>query len=415
MEQPTSMEADGDTLNSNDGETITSEMQESDNNNNNSENSNQALAEETRQDNRSYECDVCFMKFTQFANMRRHKLSHSGIRPFECRLCSRRFFRKDHLVEHTVRKHSKQRPLRCPFCAKTFPTVPLLKCHLSNAHSSGYNPKENICSICGFVATTPGGAKIHYMTYHVRRALRPTSPPPMGLSALLGHYPSQQPDIIGTLGGEQPYRSITGGQADSYPEISPRITNVRSHHEETKADEAEEDGIVVVKTEVQSSEPDKEGEYDEASARERTTEEFSTEHGTWPATQSSSSQDQCLTSSGSAQWNSTPMHGNDLGIVISPPPQVSGSFGTTTGEEKLEEKQRSTPETSTADGDSGVDMRCPTAFACHYCDVVFYDRTMYLLHRGMHSLHRPWRCNLCGHLCKHRYDFASHIIAHSHA
>lgn len=409
MEQPTSMEADGDTLNSNEGETITSELHDNDSGNN--ESTTVVPAEEPRQDNRSYECDVCFMKFTQFANMRRHKLSHSGIRPFECRLCSRRFFRKDHLVEHTVRKHSKQRPLRCPFCAKTFPTVPLLKCHLSNNHSSGYNPKENICSICGFVATTPGGAKIHYMTYHVRRALRPSSPPPMRLSALLGHYPSQQPDMtIGTLGGDSFCTPVAGGTPSEmqleYQEISPRITNVRSQQEESK--ENEDEGTVIVKTEVQSSEADKDGDEEDTVSSNKNGEEANA--GTWTM----SSQEHSFTV-GTSQWNSTAISGNDLGIVISPPPQASGAYGVHPGEEKLDEKQRSTPETSTADGDSGVDMRCPTAFACHYCDVVFYDRTLYLLHRGMHSLHRPWRCNLCGHLCKHRYDFASHIIAHSHA
>ncbi|KAH9372841.1 hypothetical protein HPB48_012746 [Haemaphysalis longicornis] len=360
-------------------------------------------------DNRSYECDVCFMRFTQFANMRRHKLSHSGIRPFECRLCLRRFFRKDHLVEHTVRKHSKQRPLRCPFCAKTFPSVPMLKCHLSNAHSSGYSPRSNICNICGFVATSPGGAKIHYMTYHVRRALRsssPTSESSPGLASLLSStYQNANSDVC-TLGGNSMgamdiYRNESSDDGvngievhhieGDYSEISPRITS-----------DDDDEGLVVIKSELHDSVSDL---LDHGF--------ITSDTGNWTMPSSSSSQEHSSLGAG-GQWSATSVHGNhDLGIVISPPP--TGAYGSATVADKGEEKQmRSTPETSTADGDSGVDMRYPSPLACQYCDVVFYDRTLYLLHRGAHSFRKPWRCNLCGHQCKHRYDFASHLVAHPH-
>lgn len=406
-------------------------------------------------DNRSYECDVCFMRFTQFANMRRHKLSHSGIRPFECRLCLRRFFRKDHLVEHTVRKHSKQRPLRCPFCAKTFPSVPMLKNHLSNAHSSGYSPRSNICNICGFVATSAGGAKIHYMTYHVRRALRSSSPTgsaPVGLTSLLNTpYQTTNNDVCAIVptslnsiadiyrndssedgGGSVEVHHVEG----EFAEISPRITSVTSEAPD-KGDANSDNPIVVIKSELQSGD-DGGGESlvdgcdnnnngagaqhraDDSSESPRDHRSSAEDHGfitadtgNWTLPSSSSSQEPCTLASGGA-WGSTGVHGNhDLGIVISPPPV--GGFGSAANGDKVEEKQmRSTPETSTADGDSGVDVRYPSPLACHYCDIIFYDRTLYLLHRGAHSFRKPWRCNLCGHQCKHRYDFASHLLAHPH-
>ncbi|XP_076334442.1 uncharacterized protein LOC143238253 isoform X2 [Tachypleus tridentatus] len=110
---------------------------------------------------RSYQCDICHMKFTQFANMRRHKLSHFGVRPFECRLCPKRFFRKDHLMEHIVRQHSLQRPFRCPFCIKSFNSRPQLKAHLSLEHSG-----NKLCRICGFESVSVAGAKVHYLSRH---------------------------------------------------------------------------------------------------------------------------------------------------------------------------------------------------------------------------------------------------------
>lgn len=437
--------------------------------NNNTSTGNTKSGEERERDNRSFECDVCFMRFTQFANMRRHKLSHSGIRPFECRLCLRRFFRKDHLVEHTVRKHSKQRPLRCPFCAKTFPSVPMLKCHLSNAHSSGYSPRSNICNICGFVATSAGGAKIHYMTYHVRRALRSSSPTAdsPGLASLLSS-PYQGPNgevcTLGptTMGTMDIYRNESSEDGVSaievhhiegdYSEISPRITSVTSQRDSAEkiiddGDEDDDDGMVVVKSEIQEGMADTLGgnhgdsnnntstsnnnsaaattdagaagadeNRDSPHNTQTSTEDhgfITSDTGNWTMPSSSSSQEHCSLGTG-GQWSATSVHGNhDLGIVISPPP--TGAFGSTSTGDKGDEKQmRSTPETSTADGDSGVDMRYPSPLACQYCDVVFYDRTLYLLHRGAHSFRKPWRCNLCGHQCKHRYDFASHLVAHPH-
>ncbi|XP_076310663.1 uncharacterized protein LOC143225334 [Tachypleus tridentatus] len=110
---------------------------------------------------RSYQCDICHMKFTQFANMRRHKLSHFGVRPFECRLCPKRFFRKDHLMEHVVRQHSLQRPFRCPFCVKSFNSRSQLKTHLSTDHSG-----DKLCRICGFESVSVAGAKVHYLSRH---------------------------------------------------------------------------------------------------------------------------------------------------------------------------------------------------------------------------------------------------------
>lgn len=37
-----------------------------------------------------FECDVCNMKFSNGANMRRHKMRHTGVKPYECRVCQKR-------------------------------------------------------------------------------------------------------------------------------------------------------------------------------------------------------------------------------------------------------------------------------------------------------------------------------------
>ena len=37
-----------------------------------------------------FECDVCNMKFSNGANMRRHRMRHTGVKPYECRVCQKR-------------------------------------------------------------------------------------------------------------------------------------------------------------------------------------------------------------------------------------------------------------------------------------------------------------------------------------
>jgi hypothetical protein len=56
-----------------------------------------------RHQGQMYLCDVCNMQFSQKANMHRHRMRHSGHKPYECRFCKKRFFRKDQvgfLVRH---------------------------------------------------------------------------------------------------------------------------------------------------------------------------------------------------------------------------------------------------------------------------------------------------------------------------
>lgn len=38
-----------------------------------------------------FECDVCNMKFSNGANMRRHRMRHTGVKPYECRICQKRY------------------------------------------------------------------------------------------------------------------------------------------------------------------------------------------------------------------------------------------------------------------------------------------------------------------------------------
>ncbi len=51
---------------------------------------------------------------------------------------------------------------------------------------------------------------------------------------------------------------------------------------------------------------------------------------------------------------------------------------------------------------------------CQHCDIQFADNILYTIHMGCHGYEHPYQCNVCGHLCIDRYDFACHFARGQH-
>ncbi|KAF2903204.1 hypothetical protein ILUMI_02984 [Ignelater luminosus] len=60
---------------------------------------------------KKFTCDHCDRKFFTRKDVRRHLVVHTGMRDFLCQFCPQRFGRKDHLVRHIKKSHSKNFPL----------------------------------------------------------------------------------------------------------------------------------------------------------------------------------------------------------------------------------------------------------------------------------------------------------------
>lgn len=79
----------------------------------------------------SYEelmCESCGKIFSNKYNFQKHRLIHSGQKPFLCGECGKSFRQKNHLVDHQ-RIHSGNRPFVCNICSKTFSQKQNLKKH----------------------------------------------------------------------------------------------------------------------------------------------------------------------------------------------------------------------------------------------------------------------------------------------
>ena len=109
---------------------------------------NQSTDSEIAHKKKLHECEVCGKAFTVKGQLNRHLKIHSGIKPFKCDFCNKKFVhhfqkivhekthqgpvvenqcrycqklfeRDDHKVSHE-RVHTGERPYKCSYCPKTF-------------------------------------------------------------------------------------------------------------------------------------------------------------------------------------------------------------------------------------------------------------------------------------------------------
>lgn len=65
---------------------------------------------------KEFKCEVCGREFTLQANMKRHMLIHTSVRPYQCHICFKTFVQKQTLKTHMI-VHSPVKPFKCKVLA----------------------------------------------------------------------------------------------------------------------------------------------------------------------------------------------------------------------------------------------------------------------------------------------------------
>lgn len=93
-----------------------------------------------------HQCPDCG-KMVSSSNMARHKLIHTGERPFRCTMpeCEKLFRSNSEVKRHILLHHSTERPYKCHICGKGF-----IKTSFLNAHARTHSGEKPFhCHICG--------------------------------------------------------------------------------------------------------------------------------------------------------------------------------------------------------------------------------------------------------------------------
>ena len=114
---------------------------------------------------KGYSCPepMCEVISASRAALNAHMLTHTAIRPYQCKLCGKAYKQKTTLHDHMISVHEKTKNFKCTVdgCDKSFHFKYDLLAHVRR--HTGEKPYQ--CEQCGFRTSTAGGLRTHKISH----------------------------------------------------------------------------------------------------------------------------------------------------------------------------------------------------------------------------------------------------------
>ena len=107
-----------------------------------------------------FACKICDKRFARKDTLSQHERTHFDEKQFKCSICGKGFIRKDRMLQHEF-IHSGQKPFECKLCDKKFPT----KDRLTRHEQVHFGEKPFACSVCDRRFARKDGLLQHELTH----------------------------------------------------------------------------------------------------------------------------------------------------------------------------------------------------------------------------------------------------------
>lgn len=112
---------------------------------------------------RKYKCDECEKSFFQLCHLKKHKFTHSELKPYACTECAKCYRSKESYHAHLL-LHSGQRPYKCKHCDKNYG----LKRDLKEHQVLHTGEKPFVCDVCGKGFARRPSLRAHRMVHEAK-------------------------------------------------------------------------------------------------------------------------------------------------------------------------------------------------------------------------------------------------------
>ncbi|KAM9837342.1 zinc finger protein Pegasus-like [Aulostomus maculatus] len=327
-----------------------------------------------------YKCSYCSYANKGMARLIEHTRIHTGEKPHRCQLCPFASAYERHLEAH-MRSHTGEKPYKCDLCAFRCSDRSNLSHHRRRRHKllptrvarSPFSNKRMLGALQKRTGTLG----------FTRRLLINISPPSMvipksdylnDLSYKFHHHLNSSehknlPKVDD--GGSRSRGSVINNPLDQLSTLAGQLANLHPESPQTllspNRDSLKDEKPILIQdvsstpvevcsNGVQTSTPKKE--------------------------------------------SPTSRHGS-----YSPEPRLGLENNILTS---VSDSQPRTPAPALTSPDQEVLLKCP------HCDIHFPDNILYTVHMGCHVYEHPFQCNICGHVCTDKYDFACHFARGQH-
>ncbi|XP_041818526.1 zinc finger protein Pegasus-like [Chelmon rostratus] len=330
-----------------------------------------------------YKCSYCSYANKGMARLIEHIRIHTGEKPHRCQLCPFASAYERHLEAH-MRSHTGEKPYKCDLCAFRCSDRSNLSHHRRRRHKllptrvvrSPFSSKRMLSSL----------QKRTGSLGYSRRLLINFNPPSVGLP---------KTDYLNDL-SHKIHHHLNGSEYKNLPKVDENDSHGRGANGLTFNNPLDQLSTLAgqladLHPESQTpASPDRESLTDE---KPILIQQVSSEH---------------IAMCSNGMQTSPPNKDSPTSGHGSCSPVPGPGFESNTLTASVSNSLPSTPAPALTTPDQQLFHKC------QHCDVQFLDNILYTIHMGCHGYEHPFQCNICGHKCADRYDFACHFARGQH-